>query len=248
VSVRRDETDIETPDGVAHAWWYRGGEGARSAVLFFPDAGGVRPAMHAMAERLAKLGYLVLLPNVFYRAGKVAPFDMPTAFSDPSERARIMELLSSLTAERVGRDAGAYLDAMAADRDVRRDRIGITGYCMGGRMSFLTAGTHPDKVRAAASFHGGSLATDKPDSPHRLADRIRASLYFGVADSDPGCTPEQQGALAAALGAAHVEYRIELYQGKKHGFAVEDHGAAYDRDAAARHWKRLEAFFGETLA
>ena len=114
-------------------------------------------------------------------------------------------------------------------------------------MSFLTAGKHPDKVRAAASFHGGGLATDQADSPHRLADRIRASLYFGVAESDGSCTPEHQGALAAALGAASVDYCIELYKGKKHGFAVSDHVEAYDQEAADRHWRRLESFFGETL-
>jgi carboxymethylenebutenolidase len=201
-----------------------------------------------MAERLARMGYVAMLPNVHYRAGDYAPFDMATAFSDPSERARIMELLATLTAERMMADSGAYLNAIAARSGVRSDRIGITGYCLGGRMSFLTAGAHPDKVRAAASFHGGSLATDKPESPHRLADRIRASLYFGVADPDASCPPEQQAALAAALGAAHVDYRIELYPGKKHGFAVEDHGPAYDQEAAERHWRRLESFFGEALA
>src|SRR6266849_289206 len=116
MSIQRDEVDIKTPDGVAHAWWYRGGQGVSPAVLFLPDAGGIRPAMHAMAERLAKLGYLVLLPNVFYRSGKFRPFDMATVWSDPSERARIVKLISSLTAERIGLDTGAYLDAIAADR------------------------------------------------------------------------------------------------------------------------------------
>jgi carboxymethylenebutenolidase len=248
MTVRREESEIKTSDGTARAWWYGGGEGPRAAVLLYPDAGGVRPSFHAMAERLARMGYVVMLPNVHYRAGDYAPFDMATAFSVPSERARIMDLVASLTVERMAVDSGAYLEAIAARSDVRKDRIGITGYCMGGRMSFLTAGAHPDKVRAAASFHGGSLATDKPESPHRLADRIRASLHFGIADPDAGCPPEQQAVLAAALGAAHVDYRIELYPGKKHGFAVPDHGAAYDREAAERHWRHLEAFFGETLA
>ena len=204
--------------------------------------------MHQMAERLANLGYFVLLPDVFYRAGTYPPFDMATVWSDPAERARLMELLSSITAERVGIDSGAYLEAIGAQHDVRRDRIGITGYCIGGRMSFLTAGKHPDKVRAAASFHGGGLVTDQADSPHRLADRIRALLYFGVADADRSCTPEHQGALAAALGAADVDYHIELYKGKRHGFAVSDRVGAYDQEAADRHWRRLESFFGETLA
>lgn len=248
MSMRREEIDIETTDGVAHAWTYRGGEGPRSAVLLYPDKGGVRPVMHEMAERLVGLGYFVLLPDIFYRAGNYPPFDMATVMSDPPERARLMELLASITAERVGIDGGAYLDAIRAQPGVREDRIGITGYCIGGKMAFLTAGKHPDKVRAAASFHGGGLVTDKADSPHRLADRIQASLYLGVADSDQGCTPEHQGALATALGTAGVRYQIELYKGKKHGFAVCDHAGAYDPDAADRHWRRLESFFGETLA
>ena len=247
MSMRCEEIDIQTADGVAHAWIYRD-EGPRSAVLLYPDRGGVRPVMHQMAERLVGLGYLVLLPNIFYRAGNYPPFDLATVANDPAERARLMELIASITSERVGIDSGAYLDAIAAQSGVRKDRIGITGYCVGGRMSFLTAGKHPEKVRAAASFHGGGLVTDKADSPHRLADRIRASLYIAVADSDPGCTPEHQGTLATVLAAADVHYEIELYKGKKHGFAVSDHLGAYDPEADERHWRRLESFFGETLA
>lgn len=247
MTTRREEIDIETSDGVAHAWTYCSGEGPRSAVLLYPDAFGVRPAMQEMAERVASLGFFVLLPNVFYRLGDYPPFDTASVWSIPSERDRLMALVHSLTPERVGIDGGAYLDAIGAQRDVRSDRIGVTGYCMGGRMSFLTAGKHPERVRAAASFHGGGLVTDAPDSPHRLAGRVKASLYFGVADADRSCTPEHQGALAAALGAANVQYCIELYRGKRHGFAVRDHAGAYDHDAADRHWRRLESFFGETL-
>jgi carboxymethylenebutenolidase len=203
--------------------------------------------MHAAAERIAGLGTLVLLPNLFYRAGDYPPFDIASVFSVPSERERLMALVHALTPERVASDAAAYLDAIAAQRAVRTDRVGATGYCMGGRMAFLTAARHPDRVRAAASFHGGGLVTDAPDSPHRLADRVKASLYFGVADQDRSCTPEHQGALAAALGAAGVAYCIELYRGKRHGFAVPDHVSAYDRDAADRHWRRMESFFQEAL-
>jgi carboxymethylenebutenolidase len=247
MTTQRGEIEIETADGIARAWIHRGGEGALPAVLMYPDAYGPRPALREMAERLAGLGYLVLLPNIFYRAGDYPPFDKAKVWTDPPERERLMKLIQSLTTERVRSDAGAYLDAIAAQRDVRKDRVGVTGYCMGGRLSLLTAALHPERVRAAASLHGGGLVTDAPDSPHRLADRVRASLYFAVADDDRGCTPEQQGALAAALGAAHVAYRIELYPGKKHGFAVTDHPGAYDPDAAERHWRRLESFLGEAL-
>jgi carboxymethylenebutenolidase len=248
MSPQPEEIDIRTADGVARAWIHRGGTGPRPGVVFYTDAFGVRPSMHEMAARLAGLGYHVLLPNVFYRAGDFPPFDLATAWTVPAERERLMALLRTLTSERIGMDGGAYLGAIAAQPGILADRIGTTGYCMGGRLSVLTAAHHPGRVRAAASFHGGSLVTDQPDSPHLLAGRIQASLYLGVADSDRSCTPEHQGALAAALGAANVDYRIELYKGKKHGFAVSDHAGAYDLEAAERHWRRLESFFDETLA
>jgi carboxymethylenebutenolidase len=247
MTTRREEIDVRTADGVGRAWTFRSGDGPRPAVLLYPDAYGVRPAMEEMARRIASLGYLVLLPNVFYRAGDYPPFDKTTVWSTPPERDRLMALIQSLTPERVRADSGAYLDAIAAQPGVRKDRIGITGYCMGGRLSFLTAAMHPDRVRAAASFHGGGLVTEAPQSPHRLAGRVKASLYLGVADADRGCTPEHQGTLAAALAAADVAYCIELYKGKSHGFAVSDHPGAYDAEAAERHWRRLESFFRETL-
>jgi carboxymethylenebutenolidase len=234
MNIDREEIDIKTADGVAHAWTYRDRAGPQPAVVLYTDAFGVRPSMHEMAKRLAELGYFVLLPNVFYRAGEYTPFDPASVWDVPLERERLMALIHSPTPERVGIDGGAYLDAIAAQRDVRTDRIGVVGYCMGGRMALLTAGQHPDAVRAAASFHGGGLVTDAQDSPHRLANRVKASLYFGVADSDRSCTPAHQGTLASALGAAHVDYCIELYQGKKHGFAVSDHVGGYDQDAAQR--------------
>lgn len=247
MTTERGAIEIATADGAARAWVHRDGAGARPGVVMYPDAYGPRPSLREMAERLAGLGYVVLVPDVFYRAGSYRPFDKATVWSDPPERERLMALIGALTPERVRADAGAYLDALAAQPGVRADRLGAVGYCMGGRLSFLTAALQPDRLRAAASFHGGGLATDAPESPHRLAGRVKASLYLAVADEDRGCTPEQQGALAAALGAAHLDYRLELYPGKKHGFAVPDHPGAYDADAAARHWRRLESFFGETL-
>jgi carboxymethylenebutenolidase len=243
-----DELDVRTADGVAHAWVYRGGSGPRPGVIVYPDAFDARPSMHEIARRVARLGYHVLLPKVFYREGAYRPFDAATVFTDPPERERLMALVRSLTPDRVGSDAAAYLDALAARGDVRTDRVGVMGYCMGGRMAFVTAAKHPDRVRAAASFHPAGLVTDAPDSPHRLVPGMKASVYLGVADGDRGFTPEQQGVLAAALGAADVAYCLELYRGKKHGFAVPDHAGAHDREAEDRHWRRLEAFFGETLA
>lgn len=240
------QLELRTPDGVVRATLHRSGEGPRPGVLLYVDAYGVRPVMEEKAARLAGLGYVVLLPDVFYRAGAHAPFDKATVWSDPPERARLMALIGSITPERLRADAAAYLAALAA-HGARPDRIGTIGYCMGGRLAYLTAALHPERVRAVASFHGGGLVTDAPDSPHRLADRLRAAVYLAVADEDRGCTPEHQGALAAALGAAHVDYALELYPGKRHGFAVPDHPGAHDAAAEARHWRRLEAFLGETL-
>lgn len=240
------ELEIRTGEGAARAWAWRGGEGPRPGVLLFVDAFGVRPVMQEKAARLAGLGYDVLLPDVFYRAGAYPPFDKVTVWTDPPERARLMALLGSLTPDRVRADAAAYLDALVA-RGARPDRLATWGYCMGGRLAVLTAALHPDRVRAAAAFHAGGLVTDAPDSPHRLAGQLRASLHLAVADEDRSCTPEHQGALAAALGAAHVHYAMELYPGKRHGFAVPDHPGAHDPEAEARHWRRLESFLGETL-
>ncbi len=247
MDTRREELEIRTADGVARAWAYAGAGGPRPAVILYVDAYGVRPAMHEAAERLAGLGHLVLLPDVFYRSAGFAPFDPATVWTDPPERDRLMALMRTLTPERVASDGRAWLDALAARRDARADRVGTTGYCMGGRLAFLAAAQHPERIRAVACFHAGGLVADGPDSPHRLAGRLRASVYLGVADADRSCTPEHQGALAAALAAAGVEYALELYRGKRHGFAVTDNAGAFDPDAAARHWRRMEAFFGEAL-
>jgi carboxymethylenebutenolidase len=240
------QVEIAAADGVCAAWLHGGGDGPRPAVLLFPDAFGVRPAMQELAARLAGLGHVVLLPDVFYRAGAVPPFDAASVWGDPPERERLTALIRSITPERLAGDAAAYLAALAAQPGVHADRVATVGYCMGGRLAFLAAAQHPAAVRAVASFHGGHLVTDGPDSPHRLAARLRAAVHLGVADDDRSCTPEHQGALAAALAAADVAYALELYRGKKHGFAVPDH-PVYDRDAAERHWRRLEAFLGETL-
>lgn len=243
----RDKLEIRTPDGVAEAFTYRPeGKGPSPAVVFYFDAGGLRPSMHQMAERLASLGYVVLLPNLYYRKGEYAPFDMKTVFADPSERARIMRLIQSLDTASAMRDAGAWIGTLLSQPGVAGDKVGCVGYCMGGRLAFTTAGFHPDRVAGAASFHGGHLVSDDPESPHQKAGQIRARLYFGVADNDASCSPEHQGALASALGAAHVAYQIELYQGKGHGFAVPDM-PVYDEGAAEQHWKRIETFFAAAM-
>jgi carboxymethylenebutenolidase len=157
-----------------------------------------------------------------------------------------MAVIGQLDAAAIARDAGAYLDAVQGLAGARPGPVGCVGYCLGGRMAFTTAGAHPERVAAVASIHGGHLTTGEPDSPHAKAERIKARVYLGVADEDASCSPEAQGLLASALGAAHVAYQIELYPGARHGFAVPDM-PVYDAAAAERHWTRIAALFREAL-
>jgi carboxymethylenebutenolidase len=215
-------------------------------VVMYPDAGGVRDTFYDMAATLAGFGYAVLLPDVYYRHGDWAPFDMGTAFSDPAERNRLMTMVRSITADMAAADAVAFFDYLVGHPEVRGDRFGATGYCMGGRTSLIVAGRVPDRVAAAASFHGGGLATDAADSPHLLADEISAAVYVAGAKNDGAFTPEQAESLDKALTAAGVDHTIETYPAD-HGFAVPDN-PPYDTDAAERHWAATKDFFGAKLA
>jgi carboxymethylenebutenolidase len=223
------------------------GPGPWPGVVMYPDAGGVRPALQGMAARLASLGYAVLLPDVYYRNGAWAPFDMKAVFGDQAERTRLFAMMKAITPDVMAADARAFFDYLAARPEVLGERFGTTGYCMGGRTSLMVAGRVPDRVAAAVSFHGGGLAADgDPDSPHLLADRIQASVYVGAAENDPSYTVEQSALLDAALAGAGVEHIIEWYPAA-HGFAVPDNGP-YDEAAAERHWLAMKAFFGAHLA
>ncbi len=234
--------DIPTEDGTADAYLARPADGAaHPAVLLFMDAFGLRPQLRSMADRLAAEGYAVLVPNVFYRHGRAPLFELPE-FIDPGARPeifeRIMPLMRDLTNERAMRDAGAYLRWLAESPAVADGPVALTGYCMGARLSLLTAGTHPERVAAAAGFHGGRLATDTPDSPHLVADRITAELYFGHADQDPSLPPEQIERLEEALTEAGVRHRCEVYTGAPHGFTQKD-TASYHQEGEERHWAAL---------
>lgn len=210
------------------------GQGPWPGVVVFPDAFGLRDTMREMGDRLASLGYVALVPDVFYRAGDWAPFDPGTAFSDEKERARLFGLMSDLSNERITADAGAYADFLLARPEVRGTAIGTTGYCMGGRMSMVTAGGIGDKIAAAASFHAARIAIpDDPGSPHLAADRIRAAIYVAGSVEDPGFTAEHAELLDQALTSAEVEHTIEFYPGH-HGFAMPDN-APYDEALAERH-------------
>ncbi|MGW5330513.1 dienelactone hydrolase family protein [Streptomyces sp. NPDC004014] len=242
--VQGTDVDIPTADGVADAYLAHPADGRpRPGVLLYQDAYGLRPWLRSMADRLAAAGYTVLVPNVFYRHGRTPIGEVPEFIdtaADPTIWERIGPVMASLTPDRTRRDADAYLDWLAASPLVADGPVAITGYCMGARLALRTAATHPDRVAAAAGFHGGRLATDAPDSPHLGAGHITAELYFGHADQDRSMPEEQIRRLTDALTAAGVRHTSEVYPGAGHGYTQAD-TTAYDREADERHWAALLA-------
>jgi carboxymethylenebutenolidase len=237
---------ITTPDGTCPVTLHTpNGSDPWPGVVMYPDAGGVRPTFEEMAETLAGFGYAVLLPDVYYRKGGWQPFSMATAFTDPTERARLFGMIGSLTQDMMTADAAAFFDFLVQRPEVVGDRFGVCGYCMGGRISMIVAGRQPDRVGAAGSIHGGGLVTDRADSPHLLADRITATVYVGAAENDGSFTPEQAEILDKALESAGVPHTIETYHAA-HGFAVPDN-PPYDVEAAQRHWLALRRLFEAAL-
>jgi carboxymethylenebutenolidase len=241
--MRRPDVQIPAPDGSSNGRLHiPDGDGPWPGVLMFPDAGGVRETFRQMGDRLADTGYVVLVPDLYYRAGAWAPFDIATVFTDPQQRTRLFSLIHALTNDRIIADAGAYADFLLARPEVSGSAVGTTGYCMGGRMSLVSAGGLGSKVAAAASFHGGRLAVaDDPHSPHLAADRITATVYVAGAQADDSFTAAQAELLERALTGAGVHHAIEFYPAH-HGFAVPDN-PAYDADASARHWRVLDALY-----
>ncbi len=238
--------DISTKDGVADAYLSRppGGDGSHPGVLFIMDAFGLRRRIEEMVDRIAARGFVVLAPNVLYRAGP-AP-EMPD-LADPAQRdpffARLRPAMAELTPERILSDGAAYLDYLD---EIASPPFAITGYCMGGRVGWRIAAVYPERVAALAAFHAGGLVSDDEDSPHLSAGAISAELYLGHADNDQSMTPEHVAALEQALEEAGVRYRSELYEGAAHGYTMSD-TAAYDEAAAERHFTELFALLDRTI-
>ena len=242
--------DIPTRDGTADAYLAHPGDGApHPAVLFYMDAFGLRPHLKSMADRLASEGYTVLVPNVFYRYGRAPVVELPE-FINPAERPELVQAVGpaarTLTPEGAMRDAAVYLDWLAASPLTGDGPVGVTGYCMGAGLALRTAGAHPERIAAAAGFHGARLATDAPDSPHLLAGRITAELYFGHADRDSANPADQIARLEKALTEAGVEHRSEVYEGALHGFTQAD-TAMYGAEPTDRHWVVLLDLFARRL-
>lgn len=239
---------IETPDGVADAYFAHPAKGKHAAVLIWPDIVGLRPAFKMIAKRLANDGYAALVVNPYYRQVKAPLVEVGQTFRDPGVREKIVPYARALSQDTNRIDARAFvtwLDSQAAVDTSRQ--IGTTGYCMGGPMTMITAAELPDRIGAGASFHGGGLATDKPNSPHLLIPKMQASYLVAIAENDDARAPEDKTILAEAFAAAGLSAEIEVYEGTKHGWCPPD-SAVYDEAQADRAWERTLALFGTALA
>jgi carboxymethylenebutenolidase len=238
---------IRTRDGLCPAYVYRPASGAQwPAVLVYMDGIGIRPPVLELGERLASGGYYVLLPDLYYRSGPYAPMDARAVFADPDSRRMLSERFMSLaTSANIMSDTGAFLDYLEKQPDVRPGGIGVTGYCMGGRLALIAAGTYPERIAAAASYHGARLANDAPDSPHLLAPKVKARIYVAGAVEDPSFPDEMKALLEKALTEAGVDHVVETYPAR-HGWVFRD-TPVYDAEQSERHWRTLLALLGATL-
>ncbi len=254
--VVETEVTIRTPDGECDAAFIHPASGTWPAVLIWPDAFGLRPAMRAMGRRLAAEGYAVLVPNPFYRIGKAPMYDNAATvdFKDPTTMQKLGPLLGSIgAADAAEKDAIAHVAFLDAQPQVNRaKKIGTQGYCMGGALVFRSAAAVPDRVGAGASFHGGGLVTDKPTSPHLLVPKMHARMLVAVAQDDDQKQPDAKDKLKQAFAAAMLPAEVEVYPAR-HGWCVPDmpqQGGAplYDAAEAERAWARLLAFYKTALA
>jgi carboxymethylenebutenolidase len=238
--------EIETPDGPADAY-LAGGEG-RPGVLFYMDAIGLRPRIEDMADRIASWGYAVLAPNVFHRDGRAAELAPTEDLRQPANRKAFfpgaMARVRALTPARSNPDAGLWMSELLAH--TAGERVAVTGYCMGARLAVRTTALFPDTVVACGGFHGGGLATDDADSPHRVLGNAHAEFLFGHADHDPSMPRAAVERLGAALDAAGLTATNEVYAGAAHGYTMADTDV-YDEAATERHFAELEALLARTL-
>lgn len=244
----REEVNIHTADGECPSSVFTpgGGDGPWPAVVFYMDGLAIRPVLFEMGQRLADAGFLVLLPDLFYRAGPYEPLDVKAVFGSGDVRSTLAPLMGSTDARRAAADTRSFLDYLDGRDDVRGSKIGTTGYCMGGAISLTAAATYPERVAAAASFHGGSLATDSDLSPHLLVDKIEGRVYIGAADNDSSYPPEMAARLVEALMSASVDHRHDLFVGAAHGWTMADF-PVYDAAAAERHWDEMIGLFAGAL-
>ena len=241
-----EEIEILTCDGTAGGVLYFEKAERRPGAIFLTDIGGIRPSQREMARRLAQAGYTVLMPNIFYRTGKPPMFDFPFQMGDDRTTNRLAELSGPLTPEAMESDAEVYVDYLGAQRSVSEGKIGAVGLCFSGAFALRTAAVRPDRVAAAASFHGGRLFTDAPDSPHRALPRVKACLYFGHAVEDRSMPAKAIETLNDALESWGGEYESEVYEGAHHGWTVPD-SPVYNQAQAERAFAKLTHLLAWTL-
>jgi carboxymethylenebutenolidase len=254
--VVENNVEVKTPDGACDAAFIHPTSGSHPGVLIWPDAFGLRPVMRDIGKRIAAEGYSVLVPNPFYRLGKapVAPDPSSFDFQDPAGMAKLRPAMASVEAQGAAeKDAAAYLAFLDAQSQVAKGKkIGTQGYCMGGRLVVRTAGALPIRIGAGASFHGGGLVTTTPESPHLLAPKIKARMYFAIASNDDARQPDAKDKLREAFAAAKVPAEIEVYPGTLHGWCVPDMPRQkgtpiYSKPNAERAWSKLVALYRSAL-
>jgi carboxymethylenebutenolidase len=247
--VTESEVEIKTPDGTCDAHFVHPAKGSAPAVLVWPDIFGLRPAFRQMGKRLAESGYSVLTINPFYRVQR-GPAGAATDFQDPAKREGLLKLAGSLNAETNVTDAkafSAWLDKQSAV-DTKK-KMGTTGYCMGGPLVMRTAAALPNRVGGAATFHGGGLVTDKPDSPHLLIPKMKAQFLIAIAENDDKndkMMPPTREQLKKAFADNKLKAEVEVYTGSQHGWCPPDSGV-YNMDLAEKAWARLLATFKSGL-
>ena len=244
VSVTDAEVTVTTPDGTADCYFVHPASGTAPGVLVWPDIFGLRPAFRQMGKRLAESGYAVLVVNPFYRTKKA-----PTAADGASTPIQqLMPLAQSLNEKTQMTDAKAFIEWLDKQASVAKNRkVGTQGYCMGGPIAFRTASAVPDRVGAVASFHGGGLATDMPNSPHLQASKSKAQFLIEIAENDDQRAPDEKNVLKETFGKANVPAEIEVYAGAAHGWCPPD-SRVYNEAQAEKAWSRLLALYGKALA
>ena len=248
-AVVEKDVDIKTPDGVADAaLFYPVGKGAWPAVLLWPDVISLRPVFREMGRRLAAEGYVVLIPNLYYRVKHAPVVEGGFNFANPDDRAKITPMRATVTPDGTVRDATAYMAFLDAQpqTDTKR-KAGVQGYCMGGPLAFQTAATAPGRIGAVATFHGAGLVSDQPGSPHLLIAKTQAEYLILIADNDDQKDPAAKDTLKAALQAAGRPGKVEVYAGAAHGWTVKG-GQVYNEAAAEKAWAELLALYKRALA
>src|ERR1700692_4549918 len=241
------DVDIKTPDGTCDAYFVHPAKGTYPGVLVWPDIFGLRPAFKEMATRLAESGYSVLVINPFYRTKKAPTAPEHPDFSDPPTRQALMALAGSLSPVTALTDAKAFVTYIDAQPSVDTKRkIGTIGYCMGGPFVFRTAAAFPDRIGAGATFHGGGLVTDKPNSPHLLIPQMKAHYLIAIAENDDQREPLAKDVLRDSFAKAHLPAEIEVYAGTLHGWCPPD-ARVYNHDQAEKAWSRMLALFSTSL-